>query len=140
MPFELFAKAIPQQVYGKHKNNPLQIEALVFGTAGFLNDHFEDDYPAKLKKEFSFLKKKYNIEPIEVSLWKFMRMRPQNSPTIRLAQFAALIIQSNHLFSKIMEIKDVVALKTLFEKLPVNPYWKTHYHLKKEASGEYTNR
>lgn len=133
VPFELFAKAIPQQVYGKHKNNPLQIEALVFGAAGFLNDHFEDEYPVKLKKEFSFLKKKYNIEPVEVSLWKFMRMRPQNFPTIRLAQFAALIIQSNHLFSKILEIKNVSALRTLFENLPVNTYWKTHYHFKKEA-------
>ncbi|WP_316738953.1 DUF2851 family protein [Pedobacter aquatilis] len=135
LPFELFAKAIPQQIYAKHKDNAMQIEALVFGAAGFLNSNFEDDYPAKLKREFQFLKKKYSIKPVEVSLWKFMRMRPQNFPTIRLAQFAALIIKANHLFSKIMEISSVVQLRALFENLPVNDFWKSHYHFNKETEG-----
>jgi len=134
LPFELLAKAVPQQIYAKHKNNPYQIEALVFGSAGFLNDDFEEEYPNKLKAEFQFLRKKYNIKPVEVSLWKFMRMRPQNFPTIRLAQFAALIVKTNHLFSKVMEIKDVAQLRMLFENLPVNEYWKTHYHFKKETA------
>jgi len=65
-------------------------------------------------------------------------MRPQNFPTIRLAQFAALIIKANHLFSKIMEIKDIDQLHALFENLPVNDYWKTHYHFKKATSGVNT--
>ncbi|KQM78629.1 hypothetical protein ASE74_14130 [Pedobacter sp. Leaf216] len=134
LPFELLAKAVPQQIYAKHKNNPYQIEALVFGAAGFLSDDFEEEYPNKLKAEFQFLRKKYNIKPVEVSLWKFMRMRPQNFPTIRLAQFAALIVKTNHLFSKVMEIKDVAQLRMLFENLPVNEYWKTHYHFKKETA------
>jgi len=133
LPFELLAKTVPQNIYAKHKDHPQQIEALVFGAAGFLKDNFEEEYPAKLKEEFKFLQKKYNIKPIEVSLWKFMRMRPQNFPTLRLAQLAALIVKSNHLFSKVMEIKDIVALRGLFENLPVNEYWKTHYHFKKDA-------
>lgn len=106
---------------------------MVFGAAGFLNDGFKEEYPAKLKKEFEYLKQKYNIKPIEVSLWKFMRLRPQNFPTLRLAQFAALIVQSNHLFSKVMDVKDVSELRRLFENLPVNDYWKHHYHFKKEV-------
>lgn len=135
LPFELLAKSIPQHYFAKHKNNPEQIEALIFGVAGFLNDKFQDTYPAKLKCEFDYLKKKYLIKPIDVDLWKFMRMRPQNFPTLRLAQFSALIVQSNHLFSKIMEIKDVGELKKIFEKLPVNEYWKHHYHFRKKAEG-----
>ncbi|RBQ02987.1 DUF2851 family protein [Pedobacter miscanthi] len=138
LPFELLAKAVPQHIYAKHKNNPHQIEALVFGVAGFLTDQFVEEYPKKLKAEFQFLKKKYNIKPVEISVWKFMRMRPQNFPTIRLAQFAALIIKANHLFSKIMEINEVDRLRSLFENLPVNDYWKTHYHFKKEASSVNT--
>lgn len=135
LPFELLAKTVPQQIYGRHKNNPLQIEALVFGSAGFLNDQFEDDYPSSLKREFQFLQKKYAIKPLEVSIWKFMRMRPQNFPTIRLAQFAALIIKANHLFSKMMEISNVAELQLLLNDLPVHHYWKTHYHFKKPADG-----
>ncbi|UKT66098.1 DUF2851 family protein [Pedobacter mucosus] len=133
LPFELFAKAIPQQIYAKHKDNPFQIEALVFGSAGFLAGQFEEEYPKKLKKEFQYLQKKYNIKCIEVSIWKFMRMRPQNFPTIRLAQFAALIVNANHLFSKILEIENVAELQALFKNLSINNYWKTHYHFKKVA-------
>ncbi|WP_316804501.1 DUF2851 family protein [Pedobacter nototheniae] len=133
LPFEVFAKAISQNIYAKHKDNAFQIEALVFGTAGFLNGPFEEEYPKKLKEEFRYLQKKYKIKPLEVSIWKFMRMRPQNFPTIRLAQFAALIVKANHLFSKVMTIKDTLSLHHLFENLPVNEYWKTHYHFKKEA-------
>lgn len=138
LPFELFAKTVPQQIYGKHKDNPLQIEALVFGSAGFLNDRFEEEYPAVLKKEFQFLQKKYNIKCIEVSMWKFMRMRPQNFPTLRLAQFSALIVKAHHLFSKVMEISSVAELRGLFENLPINDYWKTHYHFKKATKGVNT--
>lgn len=135
LPFELLAKAVPQNIYSKHKNHPHQIEALVFGAAGFLNDQFEEEYPQKLKAEFSFLQKKYKIKPVEISVWKFMRMRPQNFPTFRLAQFAALIVKANHLFSKVMEIKDIAQLRALFENLPINDYWKKHYHFKKETVG-----
>ncbi|MBO9675773.1 MAG: DUF2851 family protein [Sphingobacteriaceae bacterium] len=135
LPFELITKAVPQNLYSKHKDNPFQIEAIVFGAAGFLNDRFDEEYPQKLKAEFAFLKKKYNIAPVEISVWKFMRMRPQNFPTIRLAQFAALIVKANYLFSKIMAIREVNDLRNLFENLPVNDYWKTHYHFKKEATG-----
>ncbi|MFW0718785.1 DUF2851 family protein [Pedobacter sp. N23S346] len=133
LPFELVAKVVPQQIFGKHKNNPQQIEALVFGSAGFLNDEFKEEYPELLKKEFQFLQKKYNIKPVEATNWKFMRMRPQNFPTIRLAQFAALITKSNHLFSKIIEIQGLAELRSLFENLPVNSYWQSHYHFKKTA-------
>lgn len=134
LPFELFAKALPQQIYARHKENSLQIEALVFGVAGFLNENFTEDYPARLKKEFQFLRKKYNLIPLRPSIWKFMRMRPQNFPTIRLAQFAALIVKANHLFSEILALKNPKELRALFEELPVNAYWLTHYHFKKEVA------
>lgn len=127
LPFELMAKSLPQLTLAKHKNNSMQIEALIFGQAGFLDTELKDEYPLRLKKEYDFLRKKYNLKPIENHLWKFMRLRPQNFPTIRLAQFAALIVQSNHLFSKILEIKDIDALRNLFSAIKVNDYWDDHY-------------
>jgi hypothetical protein len=45
------AKSLPQLTLGKHKNNPLQIEALIFGQAGFLEDDIKYEYPQKLKEE-----------------------------------------------------------------------------------------
>lgn len=127
LPFELLARSIPQIILAKHKNNPLQIEALLFGQSGFLDEDFTDEYPQKLKAEYQFLKHKHNLQPIEKHLWKFMRMRPQNFPTIRLAQFAALITESNHLFAKVLDIKHTDDLRKLFNRLTVNEYWETHY-------------
>ncbi|MDN3583240.1 DUF2851 family protein [Mucilaginibacter flavus] len=127
LPFELLAKSLPQLTLAKHKNNPMQVEALIFGQAGFLEGDLKDEYPLKLKKEHDFLRKKYNLKPIENHLWKFMRLRPQNFPTVRLAQFAALIVNSNHLFSKILEIKDIDALRNLFASIKTNEYWDDHF-------------
>ncbi|QEM10302.1 DUF2851 family protein [Mucilaginibacter rubeus] len=127
LPFELMAKSLPQLTLAKNKNNAMQIEALIFGQAGFLEGEFKDEYPLKLQKEYEYLRKKYNLKPIENHLWKFMRLRPQNFPTIRLAQFAALIVKSNHLLSKILEIKEVKALRGLFTEIKVNEYWEDHY-------------
>jgi hypothetical protein len=51
---------------------------------------------------------------------------------MRLAQFAALVIKSNHLFSKIIAA-DIKQLRELFTDLPVNNYWKTHFRFDKET-------
>jgi Protein of unknown function (DUF2851) len=133
LPMQMLAQSLPQQLFAKHKDRPLYIEALLFGQAGFLNQPFQQDYPDQLKKEYQFLAKKYTLTPIDISLWKFLRIRPQNFATLRLAQFAALISASNHLFSKVLSIKNVKELRQLFEELPVNPFWKTHYHFNKMA-------
>jgi hypothetical protein len=133
LPFELMAKSLPQQILAKNKNNPMQIEALIFGQAGFLKDELTDEYPTNLKKEYDYLKKKYSLTPIENHLWKFLRMRPQNFPTVRLAQFAGLVVQSNHLFSKILEIKEIKTLRELFNNISINPYWETRYRFDKES-------
>jgi len=81
----MLAKSLPQNILAKHKNNPTQIEALIFGQAGFLGGEFTDEYPVYLKKEYEFLQNKSNLMPVEGHLWKFMRLRPQNFPTVRLA-------------------------------------------------------
>ena len=85
-------------------------------------------------REYDFLRKKYKLTPIENHLWKFMRLRPQNFPTVRLAQFAGLVEQSNHLFSKILEIKDVKGLRNLFTDIKVNEYWENHYRFDAEST------
>ena len=127
LPFELLARSLPQQVLAKHKNNPLQIEALVFGQAGFLEQKFTDDYPKQLRREYTFLRKKYELSSVDHYTWKYMRLRPQNFPCVRLAQFAGLIFKSSHLFSHVLEVKSAAEISKLFEELPLNSYWETHY-------------
>ena len=133
VPFELLSESLSQHIIAKNKNNSSAIEALIFGQAGFLDQDFKEEYPCFLKSEYTFLQKKYDLTPIDKSMWKFLRMRPQSFPTVRLAQFSALMISSDHLLSKILELKDLKLVYNLFENLPVNAYWFSHYHFNKET-------
>jgi len=134
LPFELLSKSLPLHVLGKHKNNIFQIEALLFGQAGLLNEKYEeeDEYYNKLQKEYSFLRKKYNLVPIQGHLWKFMRLRPANFPSLRISQFAVLINKSSHLFSKVINSQNINDIQSLFSVTSEN-YWTNHYRFGKTS-------
>lgn len=120
------AKSLPLNILAKHRENTLQIEALLYGQAGMLEEDNTDVYPTALKTEYDFLRKKYKLTPIHISSWKYMRMRPANFPTIRIAQFAALVHQSVHLFSAIVEKSTIKEMLLLFD-VTAGKYWDTHY-------------
>jgi hypothetical protein len=131
LPFELLAKSLPLTILSKHKQDLFQTEALLFGQSGLLNEALlGDDYFLSLRKEYSFLYRKYNLSGIESHLWKFMRLRPINFPTIRIAQLAGLIHHSSALFSHILETEDVEELRKLF-KVTASDYWNSHYRFNK---------
>jgi hypothetical protein len=123
--FELLAKSLPLSVLAKHKNNLLQIEALLFGQAGLLVDD-ADEYVVQLRKEYDFLKQKFQLQPIDAGMWKLLRLRPDNFPHIRIAQFAYLIHSSSKLFSRIIENPENEYLNEIF-RTETSEYWKTHY-------------
>lgn len=133
--FHQLALSLPLNILAKHGNNLLQIEALLFGQAGMLYNEFTDAYPKTLQKEYQFLQKKYNLQPIKVVQWKFMRMRPANFPTIRIAQFAALIYNSVHLFSQIIEKSKSKEIEALFD-VAASDYWDNHYRFDEESKAK----
>jgi hypothetical protein len=121
-------QSLPLSIIAKHKNNIFQIEALLFGTAGLLNDYLEDDYLKKLQNEYIFLKNKYALNTfVTKQEWRFSKMHPSNFPSIRLAQFAMLIYKSSHLFSKVLEVKDLSHLRKMFD-VNTSEYWNNHYN------------
>lgn len=124
--FELLANSLPLKIISKHKNNLFQIEALLFGQAGLLVSQHKDEYPNSLKSEYQFLSQKYSLEPIDKKLWKFMRLRPANFPTIRISQFAQLLYQSSVLLTKILETEKLSDVINLF-MVGSSDYWKSHY-------------
>jgi len=126
-PFELLARHTPIQCLEKHKDQLFQVEAMLFGQAGLLEGKYRGEYPKNLKKEYQHLKNKFSLKPISGHLWKFMRLRPNNFPTIRLAQLAMIIHLRSHFFSEIIENGSYD--KTLeFFKVGVSEYWKKHYY------------
>lgn len=129
--FKKVAQSLPVSILSKHKHQLLQLEALLFGQAGLLEGEFEDKYARMLQKEYLFYKKKYNLNRIKEELY-FLRMRPANFPSIRLAQMAQLIYKSEHLFSKIKQTSSVKEIREYFD-LVANDYWNYHYSFERES-------
>lgn len=131
-PFEELAGALDIRLFAKHRDSLFQIEALLFGRAGLLNRDFKDTYAQELQKEFSFLRLKYGIQPMNPATWKFGRTRPANFPSIRIAQLAALIHRSKFLMSSVIEAESASALRKLFMAEP-SAYWEARYDFDKPA-------
>ncbi len=134
--FEKIAQSIPLNILAKHKGQIHQLEALLFGQTGLLETEFNDAYPILLKKEYQFLKVKYKLKTIEAPVY-FLRMRPSNFPTIRLAQLAMLVHDSLHLFSKIKETKSLTVIRYLLN-ITANDYW--HYHYVFDEPSDYKQK
>lgn len=130
-PFEMLARALPVKIIRRHSDNRFQVEALLYGTAGMLSeglfrDAINDTYYRDLTREYKILSSKYSLQPLHGWIWKFARLRPANFPTIRISQLAGMLSGPEGLFSKILEIRDIESLRTLFG-VKASSYWDDHY-------------
>ena len=123
---EYLSHILPLKTLLKHADNLTQIEAMLFGCAGFLTKDFTEEYPQLLKREFSVMRAKFGLLTMPEERWKFMRMRPVNFPTIRIAQIAQLIHKNGCMFAKIREADTIEQIRTLFD-VKASAYWDTHY-------------
>ncbi|MFW5793243.1 MAG: DUF2851 family protein [Bacteroidota bacterium] len=134
-PFSMLAQKTPYKVLAKHKNHLFQIEAILFGQSGLIDEHLTDVYPRSLYKEYQFLKKKYNLQSIEQKLWKHSKLRPANFPCLRISQFSKLFNKSKKLFSELMETKSITQIYKHFS-VECSPYWTQHYMFDKASIGK----
>ena len=131
--FERLALSLQFNIIQKHSNNLFQVEALLFGQAGMLeSDRILDEYYLSLQREYQFLRHKYQLKPLDEFLFKRLRIRPGSFPQVRIAQLAALFVQSGRLFSSVLEIEDYKQLRLYFQS-SVSEYWKNHYSFRKES-------
>ena len=107
LPFEQLAINTPLSILQKHRNSLFQLTAILIGQAGLLTDE-------TLAKEYDFLRVKFSLTPMDGSIWKHAKMRPQNSPELRIKQFAQLLYQSESLLSKMLDTDDLKQLEQLF--------------------------
>jgi len=118
--------SIDISIIRKEKQSLISIEALLFGQAGLLNDDIQDAYYKTLQMEYNYLLKKHNLQANMKSQFQFFRLRPNNFPTIRIAQLAALLNQHQNLFSKITTTTQLKDYYKLFD-FSISAFWETHY-------------
>lgn len=121
VPFEQLAINTPLSYLQKHRNSLFQLTALLLGQAGLLETGSmdpNDEERHRLAKEYAFLRVKFGLTPLDASIWKQARMRPQNSPEVRIRQFAKLMHQSEAMLSKILDAQELKQMEQLFMLQP----------------------
>ena len=133
--FEYLSRILPLNLLLRHRDNDIYIESMMFGCAGFLERDFEEDYPSLLKRDFKMLRSKFGLKVMPLSNWKFLRLRPPNFPTIRIAQLARIITKNGNMFSKIRDADDIQEIRDLFD-VELNSYWDNHFQFDKTSKVE----
>jgi Protein of unknown function (DUF2851) len=140
-PMEQLTRTVPLRILHKHRNNLNQLEALLFGTAGLLDEpaleqaQEPDEYLTVLRREYQFLAAKYALtdSQLPAHVWKWGKLRPAGFPTMRLAQLARLIHNHGSLFSLLIGTPDAPSLLALLQLIP-STYWQTHYRFGKAGA------
>ena len=130
--FFKIASSIPFSIIRKEGFELANIEALLFGNAGLLDSDKEDQYFSDLKFRYYYLLQKYQLEKPIIAPVQFFKLRPDNFPTIRLSQLAALYHSQQNLFSKIIQLNSALAIYQFFE-VSASSYWSSHYQFDKES-------
>ena len=122
------ARSIDFKIIQKIGDKQLSMEALLLGQAGLIKN--EDKYSLELMKEYDFLRNKYSLDNKYLESPQFFRLRPDNFPTIRLAQLADLYTKKKSLFYDLIEANTIRDFKNIFD-IEISEYWKTHYNFGK---------
>ena len=136
-PFFQLARLLPLKLLLKQADKQDQIEAMLFGQAGFLDASKGDDYYLKLRREHRLLAQKYSLQQKKMSKaqWRFLRLRPANFPSLRLAQLGSILHHHQNIFSAVRECENVTSLLQLFT-VPPSYYWLNHYQFTKKSKNE----
>lgn len=134
--FEQWAQSLPLHSVAHHRDDLFQIEAIFMGQAGLLNPEvipqkyhqqmIEEGYFDRLRNEYLYLAHKFSLQSIDAKLWRFLRLRPQNFPYIRIAQLANLYHSQRFCLRNLVESTTLSDLKDIL-RTTVTPYWETHY-------------
>ncbi len=134
--FEMWANTLPLKAVDHHRDDVFQIEAIFMGQAGLLElntipsqyqrDALNEGYFAKLRNEYQYLAHKFSMKPMDATMWRFLRLRPQNFPHIRISQLANLYYSRRAGLSSLVECTTIEQIKAVLAT-SVTPYWETHY-------------
>ena len=128
--FLKIAQSIPFSIIRKESNAVENLESLFFGSANLFPNEGQDLYTIDLKNRYNYTTQKYQLQKLIIEPVQFFKHRPDNFPTIRLAQLAMLYHKEQHLFSKVIVAQTLKELYQLFG-ITLSEYWQTHYQLDK---------
>lgn len=128
--FEKYAETINVRAIEKHRDNPLQVEAIMFGQAGLLEEsaipHYYRDsvkslhYYSELEREYKFLRNKFGLEAVDSRIWD-----SNHTPHVRIARVAKMFRENRIDISRLLECEGTAEFRKLLDNIP-DGYWSNH--------------
>lgn len=129
--FERWAKVLDFNALGKHRDNLLQVEAIMLGQAGLLEEESipyyymesakKSTYYNELLREYRFLKNKFGLKNIDCKEWG----NGSATPHVRIARIAALYSTKRIGFSSITACNTIAEYYRLIDTT-LEGYWSNH--------------
>ncbi len=127
--FEKWARVLDMNALGKHRDSLLQVEAIMFGQAGLLDEesipHYylkealESGYYKEISREYRFLKNKFGLQGISFKEWNCGNVTPH----VRIARLAALYCTKRISISGILACSTLSEYYSIFDTVP-GGYWR----------------
>lgn len=137
-------------------DDPRDVEAALFGTAGLLpdratmqqSDQHAADYVEDLRARFERLRRRTPLTPMQPVQWQFFRLRPANFPTLRIAQAAALLAPASgdseagllrgdplgRLRTALVRPRSASALRALIQSAEPDAFWRAHVRFERPSA------
>ncbi len=156
-PFEMLAWSLPLESILRHCPDLVSKEAILFGQAGMLGkpegrartaggrkkemvpgghargfSEEEDPYISELQGKYDSVRLKIGLQPVTGFIWKFLRLRPDNFPTVRISQLASALENYPDLYRQLRDHPDPLDF-VLNMELQASEYWNTHYRFRRES-------
>ena len=129
--FDEWATLLDMQAIYKHRNNPEQVEAILFGQAGLLAEEsipayyreeaLKSEYYTTLTREYKFLKNKFGLNEMKHSTWNYGNATPH----IRISRLATLLCNERLSINAVEDCGTTTALRQLLQAQP-SAYWQHH--------------
>ena len=138
-PFEQLCNRTPLRILLRERKSLRTLEALLFGQSGMLKEAEGSAYAKDLFLEYRFLQRKYGLRPMEASAWRFLRMRPADFPTLRIAQLAAFIHENGDPWTALPDLGQEKEVQHIF-RVRTSEYWRFHYKFDRERKRKASGR
>ena len=136
--FERIFRSIPYAVIQKERAEVSTLEALLYGQSNLLPEEVSDAYTKSLFENFQFIKHKYQLPSSDVRL-EYFKLRPDNFPSIRISQYAGLLVQHQSLFFELLHVQTRKGFSRFFQ-IQANEYWDEHYVFGKSTTKRYPKK
>lgn len=128
--FTLLANIIDIRALEKHRDNLLQLEAILLGQAGLLESDSipyyyratadKERYYSEITREFRFLRNKFNLQILDHSIWN-----GNYTPHVRIARVAQLFHLERLDISRMMQCESNAEYYSLLD-CTLGGYWSNH--------------